>query len=217
MGRPRRAEERSCAPRPRGNPPQSRVLEAQYRISRIEAEEANERGTRLAAAEGLEYHLEKARPANTRDAHRILQLVSVRRIRPEVEERFQKAYLSEGVSVADPETLLRLAVEAGLSDGDVRRVLAGQAFAHQVRTDEEEAHALGARGVPFFTLDRERAISVARPVEVFRHALESSPARDGPDALVTGSFGSADRENRDPGSPLGRPGRDPWTTGEQPS
>ena len=148
------------------------VLAAKYGLSESEAHAMNERVAKTAAAEGLEFHLEHARPANTLAAHRLLQLATVRHCRPAVEERFLRAYFTEGAPLADAETLLRLAVEAGLSDHDVRRVLAGQAFTLQVRQDESEAAALGADGVPFYLFNRVRTVSGAQPVEFFRNVFQ---------------------------------------------
>jgi len=148
-------------------------IATKYGLSRDEARAANERVARVAAEEGLEFHLDRARPTNTLSAHRLLQLASVRRIRPAVEERLQKAYFVEGASLADPETLLRLATEVGLTEDDARHVLAGQAFTLQVRSDEKEAADLGARGVPFFAFDRQQMMSGAQPTDLFLHALNS--------------------------------------------
>lgn len=148
------------------------MVAARYGLSLVEAHAANERITKVAAAEGLDFHLDLARPTNTLAAHRLLQLASVRRIRPAVEERFLKAYFTEGASLADPEMLLELSVEAGLKDEDARRVLAGQAFTLQVRADESEAASLGADGVPFFLFDRIKTVSGAQPPELFLSILE---------------------------------------------
>jgi predicted DsbA family dithiol-disulfide isomerase len=150
----------------------AQLLAAKYGLSLVEAQSANERVTQTAAAEGLEFHLERARPTNTLAAHRLLQLAAARHNRPAVEERFLKAYFTEGESLSDPETLVRLALEAGLRDADARRVLAGQAFTLHVRQDEAEAAALGADGVPFFLFDRLRTVSGAQPTDFFLNVLE---------------------------------------------
>jgi len=149
-------------------------LATKYGLSPTEARAANERVTRIAAEEGLQFRLDLARPTNTLAAHRLLQLASVRHIRPVVEERLQKAYFAEGASLADPVTLLRLVTEAGLKEEDVRHVLAGQAFTLQVRADEKAAAALGARGVPFFAFDRQQMMSGAQPTDFFLQMLSSS-------------------------------------------
>ena len=145
-----------------------------YGLSQTEAHAANERVTKIAAEEGLQFRLDLARPSNTLAAHRLLQLASVRHLRPAVEERLQKAYFTEGASLADSETLLRLVTEAGLKEEDARHVLAGQAFTLQVRADEKEAVALGARGAPFFAFDRQQMMSGAQPTDVYLQMLGSA-------------------------------------------
>jgi predicted DsbA family dithiol-disulfide isomerase len=154
------------------------TVATKYGISIAEAQAANERVTRIAAQEGLDFRLDLARPTNTLAAHRLFQLATIRRIRPAVEDRFQKAYFTEGASLADGATLLRLSADAGLKEDDIRRVLAGQAFTLQVRTDEKDAFALGAHGVPFFLFDRTRVVSGAQPTDLFLHALNSTPAAE---------------------------------------
>jgi predicted DsbA family dithiol-disulfide isomerase len=140
-------------------------------ISPAEAHAQNVRLTELARSEGVEFHLDEARPTNTFDAHRLLQLATVRHVRRAVEERFQRAHLCEGVLLSDPNELLRLSLEAGLREDDVRRVLAGQAFTLQVRADEREATEMGADGMPFFLFDRRRTVSGAQPTEFFQQVL----------------------------------------------
>lgn len=147
-------------------------LRARYGLSVEQAQAAIDRVSRVAAGEGLEYHLERARPTNTLDAHRILQLAQVRHRRREVEERFDRAYFVDGEVLSDHAVLLRLASEAGLDSADVRRVLAGQAFTLQVRADEREAHELGAHGVPYFVFDRARVVEGAQSADVLRLALD---------------------------------------------
>jgi len=159
-------------------------LAAKYGISVEEAHSANERVARVAAEEGLEFHLDRAKPTNTLAAHRLLQLATVRHIRPTVEDRFLQGYFSEGARLGDLETLLRLSLDGGLREDDVRRVLAGQAFTLQVRNDEKEAAGLGAEGVPFFLFDGSRTVSGAQPTDFFLRVLEMvsapSPHRSNP-------------------------------------
>jgi predicted DsbA family dithiol-disulfide isomerase len=155
-------------------------LAAKYGISVEEAHRANERVARVAAEEGLDFHLERAKPTNTLAAHRLLQLANVRHRRPAVEERFLRGYFSEGARLSDLETLLRLSTESGLKDDDVRRVLAGQAFTLQVRQDEKEAASLGAEGVPFFLFNGVRTVSGAQPSDFFLRVLEMVAASSSP-------------------------------------
>jgi predicted DsbA family dithiol-disulfide isomerase len=60
-----------------GRPPSvdeslDQMLASQYGVSPEQARAMNERVSTMAAGEGLDYHLERARPSNTFDAHRII-------------------------------------------------------------------------------------------------------------------------------------------------
>jgi predicted DsbA family dithiol-disulfide isomerase len=152
------------------------LLAERYGLSESDARMANARVTEAAAQEGLEYHLDRARPGNTFDAHRLLQLATRRGLRESVEERFMRAYFTEGEAIADTGTLRRLAVDAGLAAAEVDRVLAGTEFSEDVRREEDRARQLGARGVPFFRFANGVQISGAQPAGVFAEALRRLPA-----------------------------------------
>lgn len=96
-------------------------------------------------------------------------------------------FAEEAPLFGDSERLVRLAVEAGLDETDVRAVLADpDAYADAVRADEREATRLGATGVPFFVFDRKYGVSGAQPPEVFAQALERSWADREPVLEVVG-------------------------------
>src|SRR5690554_4047820 len=124
-------------------------LAEKYGVSRDGALAMMERATREAASEGLEFHLDVALTANTFDAHRVTHLAAARGLVREVMERLMRAYQSEGANVADRETLVRLAAEAGLPADDVRDALASGAYADAVLADLDLARRYGVTGVPF--------------------------------------------------------------------
>jgi predicted DsbA family dithiol-disulfide isomerase len=64
-------------------------------------------------------------------------------------ERLLKAYFTESKHIGDHETLAELAAETGLDKKEVERMLAGDDFTKEVRSDEQAAGKLGARGVFF--------------------------------------------------------------------
>jgi predicted DsbA family dithiol-disulfide isomerase len=76
--------------------------------------------------------------------------------------------------MSDPATLTRLAVEAGLPEGEVADVLASDLFTAEVRADEERARELGINGVPCFVLDGRFAVSGAQPSQVLLSALHQA-------------------------------------------
>ena len=66
--------------------------------------------------------------------------------------------------------------------------------ADAVRTDQGEAHALGATGVPFTVVDRRYGVSGAQPVEVFTAALERAWADRAPVTVLSGAVAGGDPE-----------------------
>jgi predicted DsbA family dithiol-disulfide isomerase len=127
-----------------------------------------------AAADGLEYRLDRAVPANTVDAHQVIHLAGERGVQDAVKERLLRAYFTEGEAVGDRDTLVRLAAEAGLDADEVRAVLDEDRYVGAVRADQAEAAALGIRGVPFFVVDRKYGVSGAQPADVLRQVLDKA-------------------------------------------
>ncbi len=168
------------------------LLAKKYGMTFQQAAAANNRVSTLAAGEGLEYHLEKAKYGNTFDAHRLIQLAGERGVQDEVEERFFRAYFSEGEALGDTETLVRLVAEAGIDLEEARAVLAGNEYADTVREDLEEARQIGIQGVPFFILDEKYGISGAQSTELFKEALDKVWAESHPKAKITTIAGDDD-------------------------
>ncbi len=144
-----------------------------------------------AAADGLEYRLDRAVPANTVDAHQVLHLGGLRGIQDAVKERLMRAYFTEGEAVGDRDTLVRLAAEAGLDADEVRAALDEGRYVAAVRADETEAQALGIRGVPFFVVDRTYGVSGAQPADVLRQVLDKAWGERAPLIPVVGGDDTA--------------------------
>jgi predicted DsbA family dithiol-disulfide isomerase len=174
---------------PRVQPPGTSYAERlarKYATSLAQAEAMIERMTSIAAADGLTFRFDRIRPGNTFDAHRILHLAYDRGVQGVVKERLLRAYLTEGEPIGDPEALARLASEAGLDTGEVRRVLASDAYARDVRADEDEARRLGIDAVPFFVLGNY-GVSGAQPVGVLQQALAKAMAEAPQRAIPEGA------------------------------
>jgi predicted DsbA family dithiol-disulfide isomerase len=157
---------------PRGEAvPKAPILAAKMGKSEAEAQAMEAQLERLAAADGLEYHLEGGIIGNTFDAHRVLHLAKERGLQAAATERFFHAYFTEQRSVFDEESLTDLAVEAGLDRDEVQRVLKDGTYADAVQADIDQARAFGANGVPFFVLDDRYGVSGAQSIETFTAAL----------------------------------------------
>ncbi|MEU4775779.1 DsbA family oxidoreductase [Micromonospora sp. NPDC023644] len=116
----------------------------------------------LGAAEGLDLNLDLARPVNTFDAHRLCHLAADRGVADDMMERLLRAYHTDGLNIAAPDTLERLGVETGLAATDVRALLAGDAYADRVRADERRAVECGVTGVPSLVIDGRPPISAVQ-------------------------------------------------------
>jgi predicted DsbA family dithiol-disulfide isomerase len=147
-------------------------LAAKYGMPREQAEAMHANMTGVAQEDGLELRFDRVRGGNTFDAHRLIHLGAAHGLQDAVKERLLRAYFTAGEPVGEPETLRRVAVEAGLPAGEVDEMLASDRFADDVREDERAAAQLGVRGVPFFVVNREIAVSGAQQPEVLTALLE---------------------------------------------
>lgn len=145
-----------------------------------QARQMNDRVTAMAQEVGLSYDFDRAIVANSFDAHRLIQLAKTKGLGDAAEERLFRAYFTEGQNTADHATLLALGTDIGLDPTDVQAVLASNAFADDVNRDIYEAQQVGARGVPFFVLNRRYAVSGAQAPETFLGALNTAWAETVP-------------------------------------
>lgn len=151
-----------------------------YGMSLKQVEASHAQITALAHAEGLDYHLDKAHPVNSFDAHRLIHLAAHHHLQSEMKERLQKAYFTDGHVISDHETLVQLAVEVGLDAAETRQVLVDGSYGAEVRADGRRAQMLGSNGVPFFLFDEKYAVEGAQPTELFLTALERTWAETRP-------------------------------------
>jgi predicted DsbA family dithiol-disulfide isomerase len=146
-------------------------LAEKYGMTRDEAVARQQSLAEVAAGDGLQMRADLVKGANTFDAHRLVQLAKANGVQDAMKERLMRAYHSEGERLGDRETLVRLALEVGLPEEDVRDVLAGDRFATEVREDERTAMALGINAVPFFVVDRRIGAAGAHPPEALGELL----------------------------------------------
>ncbi len=160
-------------------------LAQKYGMTVAQAREAEQRLTDVAAGEGLDFRFDIARSGTTFDGHRVVHLAGEHGLQDAMKERLLRAYFTEGQLVSDEDTLVRLAVEVGLAEDEVRDMLAGDRYAEDVREDERTAGQLGISAVPTFVVDRALGASGAQPPEELlqlleqgwtKHRLASAPA-----------------------------------------
>ena len=159
---------------------QREVLTEKYGMTAEQAAKSGLEMEERAAADGLEYNMTGMKMGNTVDAHQILHLGAKHGLADAVMERLYRAHFTEQRSIFTHDSLVELAVEAGLDGAEARTVLESGTYAEEVAADGAEARALGASGVPFFVIDNRYGVSGAQPKEVFTQALtraysESTP------------------------------------------
>jgi predicted DsbA family dithiol-disulfide isomerase len=164
-------------------------LAEKYGMTIERARDMERQMTEVAAGEGLDFHFEIARSGATFDAHRVVHLAHEHGLQDAMKERLLAAYFTEGELVGDHSTLLRLAVEVGLAEDEVRDLLAGDRYADEVRGDELTARTLGISAVPTFVVDRALGASGAHPPDALLDLLRqgwasraSVPVASGGDA-----------------------------------
>jgi predicted DsbA family dithiol-disulfide isomerase len=184
------------APAIREGDPVQRLAD-KYGMSRAQADAAEANLTATAAIEGLDYHLGTVKSGNSFDAHRLLHLAAEHGVQDEAKERFMLAYFTENQAIGDHETLVALAVEAGLDETEVRATLASDRFADDVRRDEQQAMAYGISGVPFFVVDQKYGVSGAQSADVLLQTLNQAWTEAHPLTMVTsgGSDASCEGDN----------------------
>src|SRR5579863_603473 len=137
------------------------MLAEKYGVPLERAEAMEQNVTDVAAAEGLEYHLDSARIGSSFDAHRLVHLAKREGLQDAMKERLFRARFTEGRLISDRETLVELATEVGLDGEEARTMLASDLFTADVREDEVMANRLGISGVPMFVVDRAYGMSGA--------------------------------------------------------
>lgn len=147
-------------------------LAEKYRKVTDWAKEMLDNMTQNAANSGLDFHFEKAIMANSLKAHQLLHLAKKYKLGDALKELLFKAYLTDGKDVNDNNTLLDLALAAGLPTAEIEEVLSSDRYVDEVRSDIAEANAIGVQGVPFFVFDNKYAVSGAQHVETFVKTLE---------------------------------------------
>lgn len=99
------------------------------------AKRMNQHVSEMANEVGLNYQFENVIPANSFDAHCLIQLAAKYDLQDKAEEILFKAYFIDGKNIADKNTLLELGTDIGLNKTEVESMLESGAFAHDVKAD----------------------------------------------------------------------------------
>ena len=151
-----------------------------YRLSIDGAKEQIEQISSLGRELGIDFRYATTQYSNTRDAHRLMKLAEAKYDRETVgrlNELLFKAYFVENLILADHTVLLSKALEAGMKEDEVKKVLDSDMYDDEVRFDEREAMMRGVHGVPYIVFNGEFAVPGALTLDGFKSAVERSLKR----------------------------------------
>src|SRR6266851_4761566 len=157
--------------------PAEGVDRAAYLAARIgspeRVAEAHAELKRQGEVSGIEFRFDLIeRMPNTRRSHLLMAHAARSGRQTAVMDRVMRAYFEEGCDIGDVEVLVRLGVEAGLTEYECRSALILRAGQDGVIAAERHAAVLGITGVPTFIFDGQYSISGAQDVGTLARVLD---------------------------------------------
>jgi predicted DsbA family dithiol-disulfide isomerase len=143
-----------------------------------------DRVTEVAAAEGLEFRLDRAQRANTLLAHRLIW----RAAQPDspvgqavLKERLLRAYFHDGLDIGDPVTLAECAADVGIDRASTLALLDSDTGRDEVADELRAAADAGITAVPTYVINGVWAVPGAQDSDTFVTVLRrvSERMRDG--------------------------------------
>jgi len=151
------------------------LVATKYGLSLERARSLNHHLEDQAAAMGMAWALDKAKPTNTFDAHRLITLANSQHLGSEMLARLYRGYFSEGQLLSDTDALTSMAHDVGVSEAE--GLWHSDLFAAHVRRDELEAEQLGVSGVPSILVDGKFMIVGSQGSQKMLEVLDRAWAR----------------------------------------
>jgi predicted DsbA family dithiol-disulfide isomerase len=133
--------------------------------------------TALGAEVGFTFDFDRVRLGNTFDAHRLTEAVRGTAWEAPLVRQLFAARFSEGRQLSDHEVLRDIAGVVGVPATRIEEVLAGPAYAEEVRADEAAATELGVTGVPYFLIGGAWPVPGAQDIETLGVVLQRAWSR----------------------------------------
>jgi predicted DsbA family dithiol-disulfide isomerase len=152
-------------------------LQQKYGMSAEQLAANQEAIRQRGAALGFTFDMaRRTRTYNTFDAHRLLHWAGLEGRQAALKHALLRAYFTEGRNVADHQVLLDVARHVGLPEDRARAILGSDAYADDVRLEEQFFQQHGINAVPAIIIEQRHLISGGQPVEVFERALREIAA-----------------------------------------
>ena len=134
---------------------------------------------------GIDFAFERiGRTPNTLQAHRLIRFANGTAQSETVIEALFHRYFVEGGAIGDIDSLIELAVDAGLDAQSVTDCMTGDENLEEVRREDSAARRLGIQGVPCFIINNQYALSGAQEPEAFFPIFEMASQERSASALA---------------------------------
>ena len=90
-----------------------------------------------------------------------------------------KAYFTDGIDLSMIQNIAHLVTKVGLDEDEALLILSSEKYKDEVEADYYAASQIGVRGVPFFLINNQTAISGAQPDQVFEQVLQTEMIKSG--------------------------------------
>ena len=107
------------------------------------------------------------RTPNTLDAHRLIHWAGLEERQTEIVHALFEAYFSDGRDIGSHDVLADIADSAGLDAAAIRRLLAGEADAEDIRSRDANARERGVTGVPTFVIANQHVVPGAQQPDLW--------------------------------------------------
>lgn len=131
-----------------------------------------------AAAVGAGFSFDPSKPTflpNTLKAHQIIRLAHFDGAQERLALALYSAYWDDNANIGDNDTLVQIAVDAGLDGDNARKDLENPKSAEEMKAEADAFRQAGVTGVPTFIVNERTGFSGALPpvrlAETLRHAL----------------------------------------------
>jgi len=139
------------------------------------AAEIIDRVTSVAAADGIEFRMDRALRANTLLAHRLLWFAETHGalgLQVALKQRLLEAYFTDGLDVGSVDVLADCAADVGIDRDQAFAFLSGDGGHGEVIEALATAAANGITAVPTFVFNGEWALPGAQDVELFERVID---------------------------------------------
>jgi predicted DsbA family dithiol-disulfide isomerase len=125
-----------------------------------------------AQASGLSINFDAMkRTPNTLDAHRLIHWAGIEGAQNGVVDALFKAYFEEGRDIGDHEVLADIADSNGMDGSVVRKLLASDSDAEDIRKRDAHSREMGVNSVPTFIVASQHAVPGAQPPDLWQKVI----------------------------------------------